>query len=123
MSHNTHDETSLDVSEMSDDAGVQPSSATDAIDLVPTVSEVGLKTVQILWLHRRLMSYIALATSVVIVLAVIGTSIWGGAHVVENLSKFEAFLISAFMTLIGLVGAYMGLATMADVRAGGNRFK
>lgn len=89
----------------------------------PALVQAGSSTVRSLWIHRRRMAYIALFASIVIVIVVILTALFAPEHSVLNLSKFEAFLISAFMTLITLVGAYMGLATVADVKAGGSRFK
>lgn len=88
----------------------------DANALTPTIDQIGLEHVRAMWTHRRRMAYVSLTTALTIISLVIGVTIFGTDKVVDNLTKFEAFLITAFMTLIGLVGAYMGLATMADVK-------
>lgn len=106
---------------MGDEPDIQ--TETRETGFTPSRAEIGIRAMRALWLHRRRMAYISLCAALALTATVVCVALFATPHQVDNLSKFEAFLLTAFGFLTSLVGAYMGLATLADIRAGGNRFK
>ena len=65
-----------------------------------------------LWQHRRLMGFIALWTVVCVLPVMFFLCAIATDSVVDRMAKMEGLVIGLIVPLVGLAGAYMGLATI-----------
>lgn len=65
-----------------------------------------------LWKHRRGMAFLALWATIAAIPAMFGLCYAAPDAVVSRVSQLQALLIGLIVPLIGLAGAYMGLATV-----------
>lgn len=67
------------------------------------------------WYHRRIMAYSALAGIVAFGVAALVLAVSGFA---ERLATVEAILITVIVSLVGVVGAYMGGTIWSNLKLG-----
>lgn len=65
-----------------------------------------------LWKHRRGMAFVALWATILLIPAMFALCSAAPDAVVTRVSQLQALIIGLIVPLVGLAGAYMGLATV-----------
>ena len=70
------------------------------------------------WKHRRRLAYMSLVFVILVTLAVLCAVFFGDATIAIRLGQVVMFLSTMVIGFLSIVGAYMGLATLTDVKLG-----
>jgi len=68
------------------------------------------------WKHRRRIAYVSLWALMGLLLFLLLGAALGSKEMFERLSSIEMLLSTITLGLVGLVGGYMGTATMSDIK-------
>ena len=68
------------------------------------------------WKHRRRIAYFSLGALLGLLLFLLVGTVLGSPGMFERLAAIEMLLSTLAIGLVGLVGGYMGIATMSDIK-------
>lgn len=70
------------------------------------------------WRHRRRIAYVSLWTLLGLLVFLLLGAVFGSGKMFARISSVEMLLSTITLGLVGLVGGYMGTATMSEIKLG-----